>query len=108
MNGRSTMEYLQHGAANILIYGLVKGDESVIAFGQVNNGNKERYGSISIQDEGVGYKFLVLSADNTEEFRAKDKNELNWFLWALGTSGSWDNAINWSNGQNIPVIRRYH
>lgn len=100
MNGRSTMEYLQQGAASILAYGLIRGREDVIAFGTVSNGAKIRIGSIALQEEGIGYEFLVLSIDNTEEFRATDKNQLYWFLWALGTSNSWEDADAWVNDRH--------
>lgn len=109
MNSRSTMEYLQHGAAGILTYGLIRGREDIIAFGTLGQDRtKVRLGSIAMQEESADYEFLVLSMDNTKEFRAKDRNELHWFLWALGTSGDWANAEDWSNGQNVPVIKRYH
>ena len=109
MNGRSTMEYLQHGAAGILTYGLVRGQEDVIAFGTVGaNRTKTRLGSIALQEESIGYEFLVLSMDSTSEFRAKDRNELHWFLWALGTSGDWNTAEDWSNGKNVPIFKQYH
>lgn len=109
MNGRSTMEYLQHGAAGILTYGLIRGREDIIAFGTMSqNKTKIRIGSIALQEESIGYEFLVLSMDGTNEFRAKNKNELHWFLWALGTSGDWTNAEDWSNGKDVPIIKQYH
>ena len=97
MNGRSTMEYLQHGAAGILTYGLVRGQEDVIAFGTVGaNRTKTRLGSIALQEESIGYEFLVLSMDSTSEFRAKDRN------------GDWNTAEDWSNGKNVPIFKQYH
>lgn len=109
MNGRSTMEYLQHGAAGILTYGLIRGREDIIAFGTITQDKlKIRLGSIALQEESADYKFLVLSMDSAKEFRAKDRNQLHWFLWAFGTSGNWDNAEDWSNGQDVPIIKQYH
>lgn len=98
-NGRSTMEYLQQGAAGILEYGLVRGREDVIAFGTIaKDGSKVRLGSIALQTESSDYEFLVLSMDNAEEFRAANLNQLYWFMWALGTSNSWSDSEAWANG----------
>lgn len=94
--GFTVMSYLSKLNTNF-VFGVVWEDESVIAFGTKNpNGTKNRVGSISIQEEGIGYEFLVLSMDNTNEFRATDINQLYWFLWSLAThKKGWDFSECW-------------
>lgn len=86
MDAREILSYISTHAANVAWdYGVVRDDESVLAFGTKNSdGSKIRVGSISHQDvDGEGY-FLVLQYPNSEEeYRAKTLCELGWFLWFL-------------------------
>jgi len=95
MTAHEIAKYLSSGAAAVFKYGVVKGTD-VIAFGVLNeDGTKVRLGSISVQDPSISYRFLVLSMDNTEEYRADTINQVFWFMWALDYFGDWDVAALW-------------
>lgn len=83
-----------HAASNIWVFGVVKEDPTVLAFGSIVNGAKTRVGSISnsIQDE-----ILILSyPDSDNEYKANTTVEAGWFLWALDHfKGDWDKATIW-------------
>jgi hypothetical protein len=95
MTTHEIAEYLSSGAAAVFKYGVIEGTD-VVAFGVLNeDGTKVRLGSISEQDPSIGYCFLVLSIDNTEEYRADTINQVFWFMWALDHFGDWDVAALW-------------
>ena len=98
MNAFEVMAHLQFHADGFE-YGVVREDESVVAFGRILNGVKIRFGSISLQEEGADYQFLVLKIDNTEEFRAENLNQLEWFMWGLSHTGNWEDTENWVKGR---------
>lgn len=98
MNIKEIMNYLKVGPACNFTYGIVREEESILAFGVKNrDGSKVRIGSISAIENGFGNEFLVLSIDNNEEFRAQDRNQLYWFLWKLEQCKSWEIADAWAN-----------
>lgn len=85
------------------IYGIVRDDENVIAFGRMVNGQKVRHGSIS--DSGVvGYEFLVLRMDNSEEYRARDLEDLLCFMNNLDLCGN--TAYGWNEATMRSIATR--
>ena len=96
MDTREIKSFLEtHPAGNVLAFGVVREDETVLAFGLIQNGKKTRMGSITFHDVPGDEHFLVLSyPDSAEEFRAMSLSELGWFLWKLSIS-DWEQAENW-------------
>ena len=99
MDARSIMNYLNKNDALSFEFGVVRTDESVLAFGTVlPNGKKVRVGSIS---HVLGDHFLVLSMDSTEEFRADCLSDLYWFLWKLEQGQDWQASADWVNDYSV-------
>ncbi len=96
MDAREIMRFLEtHPASNVLDFGVVREDETVLAFGLIQNGKKTRMGSITFHDVPGDEHFLVLSyPDSAEEFRPASLSELGWFLWKLASS-DWEQAEDW-------------
>jgi hypothetical protein len=95
MNARAIMQYLVAAGVLGFAFGVVREDESVLAFGTVlPNGGKVRLGSIS---HVCGDHFLVLSMDSTEEYRADTLPDLYWFLWRLEQCQDWALSSDWVN-----------
>ena len=92
---RQVMEYLSRHplVGTAFTYGIIREDESVLAFGRTVNGKKVREGSITQDHNGEGW--LILSMDGAEEAHAKTLSDVHWFLWALDTMQSWPLACDW-------------
>jgi hypothetical protein len=94
---RNVMAHLTHPTLSGWVIGLVREDETVLAFGRVDNtGVKTRVGSITRECDGEG--FIVLTMDG-EEARPSNQNELFWFLWAFDVHGNMDKATIWMHSR---------
>ena len=99
MKARDISAYLAtHAASTVWAFGVVREDESVLAFGTENqHGDKTRVGSVTYHGVEGDEHFLVLQYPNSEnEFRAQSLSDLGWFLWKLAqTGGDWETASDW-------------
>jgi hypothetical protein len=93
---RNLMNYLNANVSLGMIFGLVKEDQSVLAFGRIQPaGEKLRMGSITrCTADGDPY-WLVLSIDNKNEIRCETMPDVHWFLWKLSACNSWEEAEDW-------------
>lgn len=91
---RDVMKHLTHPTLSAWVFGLIREDETVLAFGRVGDtGVKTRVGSITRECDGEGFIVLTMSG---EEARPSSQNELFWFLWALDAhGGDMDKAEIW-------------
>lgn len=93
---RNLMNYLNANVSLGMVFGLVKEDQSVLAFGKMQpDGTKLRMGSISHSDADGDSYWLVLSIDNKNEARCYSMSDVHWFLWKLNACASWEEAEDW-------------
>jgi hypothetical protein len=94
---RDVMVHLTHPTLSGWVLGLVREDESVLAFGRVDNmGVKTRVGFITRECNGEG--FIVLTTHG-EEARPSSQNDLFWFLWAFDAHGDMDTPTIWMHSR---------
>ena len=93
MNSHELVDFLKsHAAGDVAIFGLIKEDTSVIAFGVMKGEEKVRLGSISrINDQWVALQY----PSSEEEFRTDDVCKLGWFVWKVAQTNNWPEAFDW-------------
>ena len=107
MTAFELMQYLAtHAVASVAAFGIVREDESVLAFGTGEGETKVRLGSVTY-NEDEGYYLVLQWPDSQEEYRAKNHADVAWFIWKLIQVGNWPDAVDWAqqkDAANVPLF----